>query len=236
MSAIALAVPRPHARSAACRALETSGLIQFETTGERLLTLTFDGEPAAALRAAVLGGRLIVVAGDPLTRVILGAEQLEAPFDLEARWSTAAGFTMAGGVGIVLVIPVERVLGFITLHAIELSIGICSAGSLTLGAAADLEGALGPFALTAGGLGLELALTDAPDNDGTLGPFDAGASDEMTVEVDTSDGRLEIAVGPVREGSGKDAGLARVLSRLVDDVATQHRDGAEYDPGHDRQA
>ncbi len=140
------------------------------------LTLTFDGDPAAVLRAAIVGGRLIVVAGDPLTRVILGAEQLEAPFDVDARWSTAAGFTIAGGVGVVLVIPVERVLGFITLHTIELSIGIDSAGGLVVGAGADLEGALGPFAVTAGGLGLELALTDAPDNDGTLGPLDAALS------------------------------------------------------------
>jgi len=38
----------------------------------------------------------------------------------------------------------------------------------------------------------------------------------------------EIAVGPVRDGSGEDAGLVRVLSRLVDDVASQRREGAEW--------
>ena len=61
-----------------------------------------------------------------------------------------------------------------------------------------------------------------------LSALDAGIADEMTVEVDASDGRLEIAVGPVRDGSGQDAGLVRVLSRLVDDVAPQRRDGAEW--------
>lgn len=140
------------------------------------LTLTFDGDPTAVLRAAIVGGRLIVVAGDPLTRVILGAEQIEAPFDVEARWSTADGFTIAGGVGVVFVIPIERVLGFVTLHTLELSIGIDSAGSLTVGAGVDLEGGLGPFAVTAGGLGLQLALTDAPTSNGTLGPLDAALS------------------------------------------------------------
>jgi hypothetical protein len=61
-----------------------------------------------------------------------------------------------------------------------------------------------------------------------LSALDAGAAEELTIEVDSSDGRLEIAVGPVRDGSGEDPGLARVLSRLVDDVATQRRDGAEW--------
>ena len=85
--------------------------------------------------------------------------------------------------------------------------------------------------LVVGGIGSRADLPYERTDDlqlAVLSALDAGASDEMTVEIDTSEGRLEIAVGPVREGSGKDAGLARVLSRLVDDVATQHRDGAEW--------
>jgi hypothetical protein len=85
--------------------------------------------------------------------------------------------------------------------------------------------------LVVGGIGSRADLPYERADDlqlAVLSALDAGASDEMTVEIDTSEGRLEIAVGPVREGSGKDAGLARVLSRLVDDVATQHRDGAEW--------
>jgi hypothetical protein len=85
--------------------------------------------------------------------------------------------------------------------------------------------------LVIGGLGSRADLPYERADDlqlAVLSALDAGASDEMTVEIDTSDGRLEIAVGPVRDGSGKDAGLARVLSRLVDDVATQRRDGAEW--------
>jgi hypothetical protein len=85
--------------------------------------------------------------------------------------------------------------------------------------------------LVIGGIGTRADLPYERTDDlqlAVLSALDAGASDEVTVEVDASDGRLEIAVGPVRDGSGADAGLVRVLSRLVDDVATQRRDDAEW--------
>ena len=61
-----------------------------------------------------------------------------------------------------------------------------------------------------------------------LSALDASSADEVTVELDTGDGRLEIALGPVRDGSGEDPGLGRVLSRLVDEVRPERRDGAEW--------
>ena len=137
------------------------------------LTLAFEDDPETVLHVALTGGRLVVIADDPFTRLILGAEQVEVPFDLEARWSSATGFTIAGAIGLVFLIPVERTLGFVTLHAVELSIGVGSQGSLALGAGLNLSGGLGPFALIAEGLGVELALVDAPDGDGTIGPYDA---------------------------------------------------------------
>ena len=85
--------------------------------------------------------------------------------------------------------------------------------------------------LVIGGIGTRVDLPYERTDDlqlAVLSALDAATSDELTVEVEASDGRLEIAVGPVRDGSGEDAGLARVLSRLVDDVATQRRDGAEW--------
>lgn len=137
------------------------------------VTLTLDGDPAAALHVGIGGGQLVVVAGDPLTRVILGADQVEVPFELAAGWSSANGFTIAGALGLVFVIPIERTLGFVTLRAVELSVGIGSDASLAFGAAVSLDGALGPFVVSLEGLGLELALVDAAGNGGTLGPFDA---------------------------------------------------------------
>jgi len=85
--------------------------------------------------------------------------------------------------------------------------------------------------LVVGGIGSRADLPYERADDlqlAVLSALDAGIADEMTVEVDASDGRLEIAVGPVRDGSGEDAGLVRVLSRLVDDVASQRREGAEW--------
>jgi hypothetical protein len=61
-----------------------------------------------------------------------------------------------------------------------------------------------------------------------LSALDASSADDVTVEVDTRDGRLAVAVGPVRDGSGEDAGLVRVLTRLVDEVAHERRDDAEW--------
>jgi hypothetical protein len=61
-----------------------------------------------------------------------------------------------------------------------------------------------------------------------LSALDASSGDAVTVEVHTQEGRLAVAVGPVRDGSGEDAGLVRVLSRLVDEVAPERRNGAEW--------
>ncbi len=133
------------------------------------VTLTFDGDAEAAMHIALTGGNLVIVAGDALSRVILGAEQVEVPFELEARWSSASGFSIGGAVGLVFVIPVDRTIGIVTLRSVELSIGI-SGGSLAIGAGVALDGALGPFKVTAEGMGLELSLVEG---DGVLGPFDA---------------------------------------------------------------
>src|SRR5262245_61741699 len=85
--------------------------------------------------------------------------------------------------------------------------------------------------LVVGGIGSRADLPYERADDlqlAVLSALDAGIANEMTVEVDASDGRLEIAVGPVRDGSGEDAGLVRVLSRLVDDVTSERREGAEW--------
>jgi hypothetical protein len=133
------------------------------------VTLVLDGDAEAIVHAALVGGNLVVVAGDALTRVILGAEQVEVPFDLEARWSSASGFSIGGAVGLVFVIPLDRTIGIVTLRSVELSIGVSGDG-LALGAGVALDGALGPFKVTAEGMGLELSLVEG---DGVLGPFDA---------------------------------------------------------------
>lgn len=61
-----------------------------------------------------------------------------------------------------------------------------------------------------------------------LSILDSTDGEAVTLEVLSDDGSLAVAVGPVRDGSGEDNGLRLVLSRLVDDVAHEHRDGAEW--------
>lgn len=85
--------------------------------------------------------------------------------------------------------------------------------------------------LVLGGIGSRAELPYERTDDlqlAVLSALDASSTDEVTVEVDTGDGHLEVGLGPVREGSGGDPALARVLSRLVDEVSFQQRDGAEW--------
>jgi hypothetical protein len=61
-----------------------------------------------------------------------------------------------------------------------------------------------------------------------LSALEAAEGDSVTLELDTNHDGLRLALGPVRSGSGSDEGLVLVLSRLVDEVAHEHRDGAEW--------
>ena len=61
-----------------------------------------------------------------------------------------------------------------------------------------------------------------------LSALDAADEAEVTLEVDADENGVSLALGPVRDGSGDDDGLGLVLSRLVDDVTHERRDGAEW--------
>jgi hypothetical protein len=85
--------------------------------------------------------------------------------------------------------------------------------------------------LVLGGIGSRADLPFERTDDlqlAVLSALDASSGGDVPVEFETRAGRLAVAVGPVREGSGEDAGLVRVLSRLVDEVAQERRDGAEW--------
>jgi len=61
-----------------------------------------------------------------------------------------------------------------------------------------------------------------------LSALDAADQAEVTLEVDADENGVSLTLGPVRDGSGDDEGLGLVLSRLVDDVTHERRDGAEW--------
>lgn len=85
--------------------------------------------------------------------------------------------------------------------------------------------------LVLGGIGSRADLPFERTDDlqlAVLSALAASSGGDVTVEVETREGRLVVSVGPVRDGSGEDAGLVRVLSPLVDEVAHERRDGAEW--------
>ena len=61
-----------------------------------------------------------------------------------------------------------------------------------------------------------------------LSALGAAATDEVSLEIEARDGKLELAIGPLRAGIRDDVGVARVLTRLVDAVDYETRDGYDW--------
>ena len=99
---------------------------------------------------------------------------------------------------------------------------------LTIPAGARFRGVA---TLVLGGIGGRMDLPYERMDDlqlAVLSILDSTDGDAVTLDVEPDAGRLAVAVGPVRDGSSRDDGLRLVLSRLVDDVAHERRDGAEW--------
>ena len=85
--------------------------------------------------------------------------------------------------------------------------------------------------LVLGGVGARAELSYERMDDfqlAVLSALEAAVGDSVTLEVDTGEDGMWLALGPVRSGSDADEGLGLVLSRLVDEVAHEHRDGVEW--------
>jgi hypothetical protein len=89
----------------------------------------------------------------------------------------------------------------------------------------------GVATLVLGGIGSRLDLPYERVDDlqmAVLSILEAGKGGDVTLHVDADGAVVTVSVGPLRDGSGADDGLARVLDRLVDDVASEQRDGEEW--------
>jgi hypothetical protein len=85
--------------------------------------------------------------------------------------------------------------------------------------------------LVLGGIGSRLELPYERMDDlqlAVLSALEASDAKTVTLEVDADENSLRLALGPVRDGSSEDDGLVRVLSRLVDDVDHESREGIEW--------
>ena len=91
---------------------------------------------------------------------------------------------------------------------------------------------LGVATLVLGGVGSRLGLAYERMDDlqlALLSVLDTAAGSEVSIEVDAEDRHVAVSVGPLDEGSGDDEGVARVVSKLVDEVELDRREsGARW--------
>jgi hypothetical protein len=89
----------------------------------------------------------------------------------------------------------------------------------------------GVATLVLGGIGGRLDLPYERLDDlhlAVLSVLDATDGGEICIEACAEELVLSVSIGPLREGGSEDPGLARVLSRLVDGVRPERREGAEW--------
>lgn len=90
----------------------------------------------------------------------------------------------------------------------------------------------GVATLVLGGIGTRLDLPYERTDDlqlALVSALESARDSQVTLEIDASEsGALALTIGPVRSGSADDPSLALVLSRLVDDVSGERRDGSEW--------
>jgi hypothetical protein len=84
--------------------------------------------------------------------------------------------------------------------------------------------------LVLGGIGSRLDLPYERVDDlqlAVLSVLAASDLEQVTIEVEIDDERIEVFVGPLPDGAAADRGLRRVVERLVDDVGTVPRSGSD---------
>jgi hypothetical protein len=205
--------------------LGQAGQTRIQLGGVRAdLTLDITGTDIELSVTAQVNGLAAVIATDDQDSFLgslFGHSDLTINAPLSVRWSNKRGFAFTGGAGLEVTVAPHVTLGPVTLDTVHLgilaSIGSGQPAKLTVTGDASLTGALGPFALVVGsiGVGLDLAL-----DGGNAGPFDVSAGLRGPTGLGAS-----LDAGPVNGGgflsydrpSGRYAG---VLQLRVFDIAT----------------
>lgn len=84
--------------------------------------------------------------------------------------------------------------------------------------------------LVLGGIGSRLDLPYERVDDlqlAVLSVLAASDLEQVTIEVELDDDRVEVSVGPLPKGGAGDRGLRRVVERLVDEVRTAEKPALE---------
>ena len=104
---------------------------------------------------------------------LFGQTHLNAAFDLEARWSTATGFSFGGSSSFEANIdfPVGQSLGdVLRIDTVHLDVGVSQDNHLAVDFSVSAEASLGPFRALITRIGAG-ALVSFPDDGGNLGPL-----------------------------------------------------------------
>jgi hypothetical protein len=110
-------------------------------------------------------------AGDSFLSNLLGDLERQVDLSLAFDWSSDQGLRIRGGAGLRVDIPLSQPWGPVKLAVISVAISI--SGSVGIAATVSGGAALGPFAVTINGIGVQVALSPADDGrSGILGGLD----------------------------------------------------------------
>ena len=129
-------------------------------------------EPEAYVLAGIEQGAFRFVldlgAADSFLRGVIGDAIPAITAGGELRWGTSAGLTFGGGVGLEVVVPIDKDAGPLHVESLTLSLGAGDTGA-RLAATVVAGLTIGPFTGTVGGIGAAVELSPDPDGDGLGG-------------------------------------------------------------------
>jgi hypothetical protein len=131
----------------------------------------FTAQPGIKLK--IEGGKALIDTGDADSFIgkILSGLKLETNCDFDLDFSLDRGLRFGTSSGLETQLAAHVQLGPVSVDAVTLKVGIEN-GKFPIGVTADLSTSFGPFDAVVQGLGFELVVAVAGDNDGNVGLLD----------------------------------------------------------------
>ena len=133
------------------------------------------GDPELSTGVSVSGLALVIspAGADGFLGTILGDGELRVAIPVELAWSSRTGLRFATGAGLEVTVHPGLDFGLVRVDDVTLSVAVATepAPALAARVVAAFSGALGPFAYSVDGFGVELPVTFTPGN---AGPFGVG--------------------------------------------------------------
>ena len=150
------------------------GLIEVGAVELELRLSVSSSDPEVAVTLAVHDGKVVLSPGDgdSFLGALLGDGAMTIEMSPVIEWSSNAGLTLEGRVGLACDIPLALRLGPVTIDQLHLEVAV-GAGDVSIEAAVIAGADIGPVVVTVDGIGVGLELAAAADSSGALGPLDA---------------------------------------------------------------